>query len=197
MSDDEILGLTGRAAAAGITGVRLYFLLGMPGENESDIRAVSDLAKRVRHTIVSATRGKGKTGRVTVSLTPLVPKPHTPLMWMPMEDRKILSKKIARVQSALRGVGGISVVFEPPKWSYVQALLSRGDRHIAEILERAAMGDGDWNAAFRGSPVNPDFYVLRRRDADELFPWDFIDLGLDKKKLLARYEKIMGDIDGR
>jgi len=197
MSDDEILGLTGRAAAAGITGVRLYFLLGMPGETESDIRAISDLAKRVRHTIVSATRGKGKTGRVTVSLTPLVPKPHTPLMWMAMEDRKVLSKKIARVQSALRGVGGISVVFEPPKWSYVQALLSRGDRHIAEILERAAMGDGDWNAAFRGSPVNPDFYVLRRRDADELFPWDFIDLGLDKKKLLARYEKIMGDIDGR
>jgi hypothetical protein len=82
------------------------------------------------------------------------------------------------------------VVFEPPKWSYVQALLSRGDRRVAEILERAAAGDGDWNAAFRETPVNPDFYVLRERDEDELFPWDFIDLGIDKKKLYARYQKI-------
>ncbi len=196
MPDDEILGLTGRAAAAGITSVRLYFLVGMPGESESDIRAISDLTKRVRHSILSATRGSGKSGRVTVSLTPLVPKPHTPLMWMAMENRKDLSKKIARVQSALRAVGGISVVFEPPKWSYIQALLSRGDRRVAEILEHAAMGDGDWNAAFRETPVNPDFYVLRERDADELFPWDFIDLGIDKKKLSARYKKIRRDIVG-
>ncbi len=191
MSDEDILGLVEKASAAGITSVRVYFLVGMPGETDSDIQAVSDLAKRIRHTIIAATRGSGRAGRVTVSLTPLVPKPHTPLQWMAMADRKILSKKITRIQSALRGIGGISVIFEPPKWSYIQALLSRGDRRVADILEAAAASDGDWGAAFRETPVNPDFYVSRERDEDERFPWDFIGLGLDKKKLYARYTKIM------
>lgn len=194
MSDEEILGLVQRAAAAGITSVRTYFLVGMPGQNDSDIQAIADLAKRIRHTIIAATRGGGRTGRVTVSLTPLVPKPHTPLQWMAMAERKDLSKDIARIQSALRGIGGISVVFEPPKWSFIQALLARGDRRVADILESAATHDEDWNAAFRETPVNPDFYVMRERDEDELFPWDFIDIGLDKKKLLARYQRIMTKI---
>jgi radical SAM superfamily enzyme YgiQ (UPF0313 family) len=197
MSDDEILGLVHRASEAGITSVRVYFLVGMPGETEADIRAVSDLAKRIRHTIIAATRGSGRAGKVTVSLTPLVPKPHTPLQWMPMGDRKTLSKKITQIQSALRGVGGISVIYEPPKWSYIQALLARGDRRVADILEAAAARDGDWAAAFRDTPINPDFYVQRERDEDERFPWDFIDLGLDKQKLHARYKKIMQEAQQR
>jgi radical SAM superfamily enzyme YgiQ (UPF0313 family) len=146
----------------------------------------------VRHTLVSISQGAAKAGRVTVSLTPLVPKPHTPLMWMAMEERKVLEDKIRRVTSLLSGAGGISVVSEPPKWAYIQALLSRGDRRVADILERAAE-NGDWARALRTSVVNPDFYVLRERDEDELFPWDFIDLGLSKKKLRARYKKIMAE----
>jgi radical SAM superfamily enzyme YgiQ (UPF0313 family) len=192
MSDGEILGLVQRAASAGIMSVRAYFLVGMPGENDDDIKAISELAKKIRHTLIAATRGAGKTGRVTVSLTPLVPKPHTPLQWMAMEDRKALSGKITRIQGALKGVGGLSVIFEPPKWSYLQALIARGDRRVADILERATTGDGDLNAVFRETPVNPDFYVTRPRDDDELFPWDFIDLGVDRKKMLARYKTIIG-----
>ncbi len=197
MSDDEIIDLVGRAAGAGIASVRAYFLVGMPGQTDEDIRAIPDLAKRIRHTIIAATRGRGKAGRVTVSLTPLVPKPHTPLQWMAMEDKKALSAAITRIKSALGGIGGISMIFEPPKWSYIQALLARGDRRVANILESAAKNGGDWNAAFRETPVNPDFYVLRERDGDELFPWDFIDLGVDKKKLLARYRKILTDAKQR
>lgn len=193
MTDQQILDLVGRAAAAGITNVRAYFLVGMPGQADTDTRAISELAKRIRHTLLAATKGAGKSGRITVSLTPLVPKPHTPLQWAPMEDRKVLTAQIAGIQAALRGVGGISVIFEPPKWSYVQALLARGDRRVADILERAVSGRVDIYAAFRETPINPDFYVTRPRDEDELFPWDFIELGLDKKKLLARYRKIMAE----
>jgi radical SAM superfamily enzyme YgiQ (UPF0313 family) len=192
ISDGEIFGLVRRAASAGIMSVRAYFLVGMPGEDDDDIKAISELAKKIRHTLIAATRSAGKTGRVTVSLTPLVPKPHTPLQWMAMEDRKALSGKITRIQGALKGVGGLSVIFEPPKWSYLQALIARGDRRVADILERAATGDGDLNAVFRETPVNPDFYVTRPRDDDELFPWDFIDLGVDKKKMLGRYKTIIG-----
>ena len=194
MSDGQILDLVGRAAAAGTMNVRAYFLVGLPGETDDDIDGIPDLAKRIRHTLIAATRGAGKTGRITVSLTPLVPKPHTPLQWMAMEDKKGLSAKIGRIRTVLGKVGGISVIFEPPKWSYVQALLSRGDRRVGDILERAVTGNADLNAVFRETPINPDFYVTRPRDDDELFPWDFIDVGYDKKKLLARYKRIMGDI---
>jgi len=194
MSDGQILDLVGRAATAGIMNVRLYFLVGLPGETDDDIDGIPDLAKRIRHTLIAATRGAGKIGRITVSLTPLVPKPHTPLQWMGMEDKKSLSAKIGRIRSTIGKVGGISVIFEPPKWSYVQALLSRGDRRVGDILERAVTGNADLNAVFRETPVNPDFYVTRPRDDDELFPWDFIDVGYDKKRLLDRYKKIMANI---
>ncbi len=191
MTDEEIFSLIERAAASGIVNLRLYFLVGIPGETHEDVAAIADFSRRARHTVIAATKGGAASGRVTVSLTPLVPKPHTPLMWMGMEERKSLSEKIKKVQSELRKTGGITVVFEPPKWSYIQALLARGDRRVADILEHAALNNEDWGAAMRRTPINPDFYVLRERDRDELFPWDFIDLSLDKEKLYARYQRIM------
>jgi radical SAM superfamily enzyme YgiQ (UPF0313 family) len=191
MTDGDIFSLIGRAAYAGIVNLRLYFLVGIPGETDEDVAAIADFSKRARHAVIAATKGGAAAGRVTVSLTPLVPKPHTPLMWMGMKDRKGLSGKIKTVQSELRKAGGITVVFEPPKWSFIQALLARGDRRVADILEHAALHNEDWGAAMRETPINPDFYVLRERDRDELFPWDFIDLSLDKDKLYARYQGIM------
>jgi hypothetical protein len=81
------------------------------------------------------------------------------------------------------------VIHDVPKWSYVQSLLSRGDRKVGEILLAACEYGGDWKKAFQGVNINPDFYVYRERHRDEVFPWDFIDQGVTKEELWKRYEQ--------
>ena len=200
ITDDEIFDLIGRSNDAGIRNFRLYFMIGLPGETTPDIDAIINLIKSIRHTLKSrgtphhapAERDTGG-GKITVSINPFVPKPHTPLMWCPMEETKVLAEKIKKIRLALKkmGKGGISVISEPPKWSYIQALISRGDRRVSGILESALIGGGDWKGAMRKSAINPDFYVLRERDGDETFPWDFIDYGRPKDTLHKRYLKIL------
>ncbi|MBN1573784.1 MAG: radical SAM protein [Deltaproteobacteria bacterium] len=194
IDDDRFFDLVKRSVAAGIFNVRLYFLVGLPGETDDDVSSVAEFAKRVRHIVISTGKSTGRAGRVTVSITPIVPKPHTPLMWMGMEEPGALNGKIKKITKTLKKAGGITVVSEPPNWSYVQALISRGDRRVADIVEGALHKGEDWKGAMRESSINPDFYVLRERDEDEIFPWDFLDYGIDKKALYGRYLKIRSKV---
>ncbi|MDI6764802.1 MAG: B12-binding domain-containing radical SAM protein, partial [Thermodesulfobacteriota bacterium] len=78
-----------------------------------------------------------------------------------------------------------------PKWAYIQALLSRGDRRVGQILMAAHRHQGNWEQALRETSLNHDFFVYRRRDLDEIFPWDFIDHGIPKEKLKEEYVTAM------
>jgi hypothetical protein len=83
------------------------------------------------------------------------------------------------------------MIHDLPKWAYVQALLSRGDRRVGKILMASHRHHGDWRQAFRETDINPDFYVYRKRDSDEIFPWDFIDHGIPKERLMEEYVRAM------
>jgi len=76
-----------------------------------------------------------------------------------------------------------------PRWAYIQALFSRGDRKVADILSLAHANRGNWPQTFKGVAVNPDFYVLRERGLDERLPWDFIDHGINKSFLQKEYQR--------
>jgi len=91
------------------------------------------------------------------------------------------------IQRGLKGEKGIEMIHDLPKWAYIQALLSRGDRRVGKILIAAHHDEGNWNRALRETNINPDFYVYRERDLDEVFPWDFIDHGIPKEKLREEY----------
>ena len=83
------------------------------------------------------------------------------------------------------------MIHDLPKWAYVQALLSRGDRRVGKILMASHRYHGNWSQAFRETDINPDFYVYRKRDLDEIFPWDFIDHGIPKERLKEEYVRAM------
>ena len=189
--DEEIMELVVRAVDVGIMQFRLYFLIGVPGETQDDRDGIVDLVKKIQHRVRTTTAGTKKVGRITASINPLVPKPHTPLMWMAMTEPKELMTRIRTLSKRLEKIGGVTVIYEPPKWSYLQCLLARADRRVADILEAALDADENWNAAMRKTPVNPDFYVLRERDEHETFPWDILDYGIDTSGLYARYRKII------
>ena len=130
-------------------------------------------------------------GTITVSINSFVPKAHTPFQWVAMDESMLLKQKLKHIKRGLKGVANIRLHTDVPKWSFIQALLSRGDRRIADMLLLAHANNGNWAKTFKSSPINPDFYVARKRSLTEKFPWDFIDHGVKKAFLLAEYRKAL------
>ncbi|MDP2992353.1 MAG: radical SAM protein, partial [Deltaproteobacteria bacterium] len=110
--------------------------------------------------------------------------------WVAMDELESLQDKIKIIRNGLRREGNVRTTFDVPKWAYVQALLARGDRRVGSFLE-AALKTGSWKKAYKEVELNPDFFVSRERDRDELFPWDFIDHGLNKDYLWEEYQKAL------
>jgi hypothetical protein len=108
-----------------------------------------------------------------------------------MEELGILKAKIKRVRQGLKNVSNVRVNADVPRWAYIQALLSRGDRKVAHILMMAHQNQNNWAKTLKASSLNSDFYVYRNRDAQELLPWDFIDHGIEKSYLIREYEKAL------
>jgi radical SAM superfamily enzyme YgiQ (UPF0313 family) len=174
---------------AGIPQLRFYFMVGLPTETLEDVAAIPDLVRHLKHCVVKDSHGRGSLGLVTLSISSFVPKPFTPFQWVPFLDVAVLKKRLKLVTKEFHGVKEVRVHTDLPKWAYVQALLARGDRRVGDIL-LAAHHNG-WQRAFRESPVNPDFFTLRERHPDELFPWDFIDHGLKKDYLWEEYQRAL------
>lgn len=187
---DETLAQAAEAASlAGIPNLRLYFMVGLPTETADDVRETGRLVKHLQHRALKASRGKRDFSQITLSLSSFVPKPWTPFQWVPMLEVGELKKRLKLVRQEVKGMKAVRVHTDLPKWAYLQALLARGDRRVGEML-LAAHGKG-WPRALAESPVNPDFFVYRERDAGELFPWDFIDHGLEKAYLWEEYQKAL------
>lgn len=188
--EEEILRAVSTLVGNGIHQIRCYFLVGLPSETDEDVKAILRLAKKIGHRIVSEAKGEKK-WRLLLSVNPFVPKPATPLQWEPMEHVAELKRKLRILQKGLRSEKGMEMVHDLPKWAYIQTLLSKGDRRVGSILRQCLLYGGDWTRTLRETSLNPDFFVYRRRDLDEIFPWDFIDHGIPKEKLREEYLKAM------
>ena len=186
--EEEILEAVKTLVENGIAQIKCYFMIGLPFETDEDVKSIPLLAKRIRHRILSSGESK-KRWRVVLSVNPFIPKPGTPFQWAPLDDVRELKRKLKMIQAGLKNEKGIQMIYDLPKWAYVQALLSNGDRRVAKIVRAVHQNGGDWGKALRESSVNPDFFVYRTRDLDEIFPWDFIDHGISKETLKKEYLK--------
>ncbi len=189
--EKEILDAVDRLVDQGLLQIKCYFLIGLPSERDEDVRAIAELSRKIRHRILSNQKGRRGGWSITLSVHPFIPKPATPFQWLPLEEVGELKRKLRIIQRELKGERGIEMIHDLPKWSYVQALLSRGDRRVGKILMRVHQLQGDWNRALRETDLNADFYVYRRRNLEEKFPWDFIDHGISKEVLKREYIKAM------
>jgi radical SAM superfamily enzyme YgiQ (UPF0313 family) len=151
------------AAAAGIENLRIYAMVGLPGEEDADVEALADLTLRAHKALGG--------GLVTVSVAPFVPKPHTPFQWEAMAPEPVLRARIRHLERLLRAHRGVKAVAEAPKWARVQGLLSRGGRGVAPLLEKAA-ATGAWRELLRTAEA--ESVLDRERASDEAFPWDFL-----------------------
>jgi radical SAM superfamily enzyme YgiQ (UPF0313 family) len=187
LGHDQIIDAIELIAGVGDFHLRLYFLLGLPTEAKEDVEAILELVKSIKHHIVKKSRTRGRLHQVKLSINCFVPKPFTPFQWFPMESLAELKEKQKWLKNALNREGGIKVSFDLPKWAYIQALLSLGDRRVGPILLLLNQ-HGNWSKALQFSEVNPDFFVYRPKGLDETLPWDFIDHGIRKEHLLREYK---------
>jgi radical SAM family uncharacterized protein len=185
--EEEILRSIDILVGNGLSQIKCYFLIGLPSETDEDVKEILLLAKRIRHQILSNQEHREKRWRLILSVNPFIPKPGTPFQWAPLEEVVELKKKLMMIQKGVRGEKGMGMIHDLPKWAYIQALLSRGDRRVGRILMATHRYGGNWSQALRETDINADFYVYRKRDLDEVFPWDFIDHGISKEQLKEEY----------
>ena len=206
LTEEVILNGATEAFKGGWNKVKLYFMLGLPGEQKEDIKAIAELsnaiAKAYYDTIPKAER-KGKV-QITTSTSFFVPKPFTPFQWVRMataeeftEARKVLSGAIKEQLNAK----SIKYNWHDTDVTMLEGVFARGDRRCAALLE-GAYKDGclfdSWSEYFRNdvwmkqfekTGLSLEFYTSRERSKDELLPWDFIDAGISRNFLYREYEK--------
>lgn len=194
MREEDIFRATELIFLNGILNLKLYFMIGLPTETMEDIKAIVDLTEKIHRIQISIAREKTNIGLLTISLNCFVPKPFTPFQWVAMEDINRLKEKINFLKKSLKGIKNISLIHDIPKWAAFQAFLSRGDRRVGRAL-RIIEDRGDWARAAKEVGIDPEFYVYRERQFDEVLPWDFIDTGLRKDYLWEEYEMIKYGIE--
>jgi radical SAM superfamily enzyme YgiQ (UPF0313 family) len=171
ISDDQIVDALGRASAAGLTAAKLYFMVGLPGEQEDDVAAIPALVRR-------CIRAAGMR-RVTVAAGPFVPKAGTPFEGEGMLPVRELSRRLRAVRDALRGEAGIRLAFESANWGHIEGALSRGDRRLGRVIVEAERAGGNlaaWRRAFKRADLAVEELAgPRRRDWQR--PWGFIRPG--------------------
>lgn len=191
ISDDQLYKAVAAAASAGIPHVRLYIMVGLPGESEQDAAAIVEMARAMKQHMEKL----GSRGTLTLSINPFIPKPFTPFQWLPMAPVGEVSARLKMIQGALKSTRGVEVLIESPKEAYVQSVLARGDRRLGKVLLTAVAGGGvkGWKNALKAHELNEDFYLYRYRREDEVLPWHNLNMGFESSYLLAEYRQAQAE----
>ncbi len=208
LTEEEILSGAAEAFRGGWSKVKLYFMLGLPTETEEDMRGIAELSEKIAkcyYAEVPKEQRKGKV-QITASASFFVPKPFTPFQWAAMETEEEYLRRARLVKDAFReqlNRKSLHFQYHEADVTVLEGVLARGDRRVGRaILEAYRLGAiydawseffdmGRWQEAFRRAGVDPDFYTRRQRQAEELFPWDFIDIGVTKRFLRREWERAM------
>ena len=197
--EEELLKTAATAFERGWKTLKLYFMLGLPTETEEDIGSIVQLVNEV-HALGKTTPGKRP--QVRVSLSTFIPKPHTPFQWAAQESEQQLNAKHEIIKAGLRRKG-VRLSWQEPRFSLLEAVLSRGDRRLGQVIYRSwqlgAVFDGwsehfnydTWIKAFNESGINPAFHAQRQRSLDEPLPWAHIDTGITTDFLKREYRRAL------
>ncbi len=192
ITEEEILNSCLTAFKGGYTAVKLYFMMGLPTETMEDIKGIADLAMKIIHLFgTMPSKPKGKSVTVSISCATFVPKPFTPFQFEPQDDDETIKKKQQYLVECVKS-RKIHLSWHDSSTSIMEAVLARGDRRLSKVIYNAwksgckfdSWGEyfnwDKWLEAFKECDVDPAFYAHRRREFDEINPWDHIDLGITK-----------------
>lgn len=214
VTEDDLIRTVATAYSHGWRQVKLYFMVGLPTEQDEDVLQIAELAKRV---IATGREVSGRNDiRCTVSIGGFVPKPHTPFQWASQLDVETTDRRLRELRDVVRSDRrfgkAIGFRYHDGQPGIIEGLLSRGDRRVGRIIEQVWRDGGrfdGWSEHFSfarwaesaavalgGTGVDLDWYTTREREYDEVLPWDHLDSGLDKDWLWADWEDALAVGDG-
>ena len=186
ISEDDIYKAVVLATAAGMKNIKLYYMIGLPTEEDSDIDELIAMVARVRAKMDEV----GNKGDLVISINAFVPKPFTPFQWSPLAPVKLLKKRFNKITEAFRKEKHVFIQTESLKETVLQAVLARGDRNIGNILyETATKYEGNLKQGLQEAGIDPEEYASRILDMKKSLPWSHLDMGLDEGYLAAEWEK--------
>ena len=198
LQDEEILRAAESAFSASWQEIKLYFMIGLPFEEEDDIRGISRLVGEILKVGKSVKKNAG----VHLSIAAFVPKPHTPFQWVPQDRKEVLEEKIRLLRDFFRPLQSrVRYHWSSFEMSQIEALLARGDRRLANVLLRVYRKGGilegwqehflmrRWEEALEEESLDLSWYLYRSRSFDEVFPWEHISCGVSKAFLWEEYQR--------
>ena len=205
LTEEDILTGAGEAFEGGWSKVKLYFMLGLPWEEEEDMKEIARLSDRVarRYYEIPEERRHGKC-QITASSSFFVPKPFTPFQWAPMCTAEEYVRRAAIVKHEFQeqlNRKSLKYNWHDAEVTVLEGVFARGDRRIGQVIEEAyrlgclydswteTFDNEKWMQAFENTGIDPKFYTLRERKTSELLPWDFIEIGVTKKFLEREWQR--------
>lgn len=199
---EDLLEAASAAFLAGWQSIKLYFMIGLPTENEDDLAGMVDLAKEVlaRGRELLRRQGVSRHPAVTVSVSSFVPKAHTPFQWHPQAPIKELVEKQDYLKKRLRG-RGLKLSWHDAKASFLEAVFSRGDRRLAPVIETAMrlgckfdawheqLRFDSWIKAFEERHIDPKSYANSHWGYEDVLPWEHISVGVSREYLVAESKR--------
>jgi radical SAM family uncharacterized protein/radical SAM-linked protein len=198
LTQADILATAREVYGAGWNLIKLYFMVGLPLEEEKDLMDIISLGRQ----IAGLAGKKGKRNRLNISVSTFVPKSHTPFMWLSQITLNESRRRIQIIRKELKG-SSIRVKWNQPELSWLEGIFSRGDRKLGRVLMEAwnlgARFDAwaehfrmeVWEKAFRRTEIDPHFYLHRERALEEVLPWDHISSGVTKNYLRREWKKAL------
>jgi len=187
LTESQILETSELIIRHDILNMRLYFIIGLPGETMNDLQELVRLVKAVRERVLEQARANGRLGEIILSINPFIPKPFTPFQWHGMEPMGSLEKKVKFLESSFRSLSNVRLKMESLRDCYLQALLSRGNRLLTPVLTAMAAGMNLKKSA-KLCGIDTDALVTRTIPLDEALPWDYISSG-DCTVLKGQYQQ--------
>ncbi|MDI3535539.1 MAG: hypothetical protein PWP30_21 [Eubacteriaceae bacterium] len=201
VTEENLLDTVETAFLKGWGHIKLYFMIGLPGETIEDIEGIAQLGQKVVDRYYGIEKSmRNKALKLVLSTSCFVPKPFTPFQWVGQNTQDEFREKQKHLKNTIKD-RKISYNWHDSQVSFLEAVFARGDRRLGKVLklahEKGCKFDGwhehfnydKWMAAFEEAGIDPDFYAIRLRSFDEKLPWDFIDTGVSKEFLISEFQQ--------
>ena len=186
--DEKYFSFAEKALESGAENIKLYFLIGLPGETEEDTKAIAEMTKKFSEIARRFWKEKGVRGEIHLSVNPVIAKPFTPFQWYGLNPKSLIEKKLKLLRKELRKVKGVRLTHENVRDAVLQAIVSRGDTRVGEAAVVSAVEKVPFRKVLKEMGLPFEELYTREREKDEIFPWDVVESGIKRDYLWREYQ---------
>ena len=186
--DEKFFTFAEKALESGAENIKLYFLVGLPGETQEDLEGIIEMTKSFRELALKFWKERKKTGEIHLSVNPVVAKPFTPFQWYGMNSKGEIERKLKFLKKRVSKIPNVKLTHENVKDAIMQAIVARGDTRIGEATVVSTITNTNIRRTLKEKGLKLDELYTREREKDEIFPWDIVESGIKRDYLWREYQ---------